>query len=196
MRRHLNKSDQGSTLIELVVVMSMFGLLMSLVYGVLGQVEKQTSSTQRRADSVDQARMGLAQIDRHVRSGNVLYDPSAEPLPLSMRVYTQANGEQRCVQWQVHEGTLRYRSWESNGVSYSNLSVWTVIARGIVNDSANHPFALDPAARYGQRLINVRLLVQTPGDGGRAPVEVQSSLSGRNSQYGYDPGSCNPMPPA
>lgn len=190
------QGEQGTTLVELLVVMLIFSALIGLVYGVLGQVQSSTATTQRRADSVDQARMGLAQIDRHVRSGNVLYDPLSEPLPLSMRVFTQANGEQRCVQWQVHNGALRFRSWKSDGLSYSDVAPWTVIARGIVNDATNPPFQLDPAARYGSRLLNVRLLVQTARDGGAAPVEVQSSLSGRNTQYGYDPGSCDPMPPA
>jgi len=41
------------------------------------------------------------------------------------------------------------------------------------------------------RLIDVRLLVGTSGK----PVEVQSSLSGRNTEYGYDPNVCNPIPP-
>lgn len=190
------QGEQGTTIIELLVVMVIFSGVMGLVYGVLGQVQSSTATTQRRADSVDQARMGLAQIDRHVRSGNVLYDPMSEPLPLSMRVFTQANGEQRCVQWQVHQGTLRFRSWKGNGVSYSDVAPWTVIARGIVNDATTKPFQLDPAALYGSRLLNVRLLVHTARDGGAAPVEVQSSLSGRNTHYGYDPGSCNPMPPA
>lgn len=197
-------AERGTTLIELLVVMVIFTALMGLVYGVLGQVQTQTANTQRRADSVDQARLGLSQIDRHVRSGKVLYDPLSEPLPLSMRVFTQADGEQRCVQWQVYRppatpagtpGVLRYRSWTSNGVSFSNVELWSTIARGVMNDAANPPFALDPAALYGRRLLNVRLLVQTPRDSA-APVEVQSSLSGRNTQYGYDPGSCNPMPPA
>lgn len=205
MNRISRQDDSGTTLIELLVVMAIFSLLMGLVYTVLGQVQKQTASTLRRADSVDQARMGLAQIDRHVRSGNVLYDPVTESLPLSMRVFTQANGEQRCVQWQVYRapslptgslGVLRFRSWTSNGVAFSNVAPWSTIARGIVNDSTNPPFTLDAAALYGSRLLNVRLLVQTPGDAGAAPVEVQSSLSGRNTQYGYDPGSCNPLPPA
>lgn len=192
--------DQGSSLIELLVVMVIFSGLMGLVYGVLGQVQAQTASTQRRADSVDQARMALAQMDRQIRSGNVLYDPAAESalLPLSMRVYTQANGEQRCVQWQVQQpqAVLRTRSWSSNGISYSNLSPWQIVARGVVNDSTQKPFQLDPGALYGSRLLNIRLLVQTPRDGGRAPVEVQTSLSGRNTHYGYDPNSCNPLPPA
>ena len=204
MTQQDRQAERGTTLIELLVVMVVFTALMGLVYGVLGQVQAQTAGTQRRADSVDQARLGLSQIDRHVRSGNVLYDPVSETLPLSMRVFTQANGARRCVQWQVYRppatpatvpGVLRYRSWTSDGVSASNVEAWTTIARGVTNTPADPPFSLDPAASYGKRLLNVRLLVQTPRDGA-APVEVQSSLSGRNTHYGYDPGSCNPTPPA
>jgi prepilin-type N-terminal cleavage/methylation domain-containing protein len=102
MTQEDRQAERGTTLIELLVVMVVFTALMGLVYGVLGQVQAQTAGTQRRADSVDQARLGLSQIDRHVRSGNVLYDPVSETLPLSMRVFTQANGARRCVQWQVY----------------------------------------------------------------------------------------------
>lgn len=191
-QRH--RSESGLTLVELLVVVSIFGILLSGVYGVLIIVQRQTADISTRADAVDQARLALDQIDRQVRSGNVLIDPVVDQSawPLSMRVYTQANGDQRCVQWQLYQGQLRTRSWSSAGLSYSTVSSWAVIARRLVNSSTDVPFALQGATTpYGSRLIDVRLLVGTSGQ----PVEVQSSLSGRNTEYGYDPNVCNPIPP-
>ncbi|MGH8869300.1 MAG: PilW family protein [Actinomycetes bacterium] len=186
------------TMVELLVVMAMFSGLLTIVYGVLITIQHQTADTVRRADAVDQARIGLAEIDRQVRSGNVLYDPaSTDELPLAMRVYSQANGARRCVQWQVFDGHLRMRSWEgSTSGGYSNVSAWRTVARNLVNTAGTPPFQLEGASSpYGSRLINVRLLVKTPDSGGQ-PIEVQSSLSGRNTQYGYNPGTCTPIPPA
>jgi prepilin-type N-terminal cleavage/methylation domain-containing protein len=181
------------TLIELLVVMVIFSVLLSIVYGVLISVQRQTAATAARADSADQARLAMAQIDRQVRSGNVLYDPVYEPLPMSMRIYTQANGQQRCVQWQVTAGVLRTRWWEQTNPA--GASAWQIVARNLVNDGSNPPFALQGSSTvYGARLVDVLLLVKSPGASG-PPVEIRSSLSGRNTSYGYDPGVCSPVPP-
>jgi hypothetical protein len=183
-------------------MMIMSGLL-ATVYGVLIGVQRQSADTVRRADSVDQARLGLSQIDRQVRSGNVFYDPVLEPLPMSMRVYTQSNGVPRCVQWQVTGGLLRTRSWEP--ITGVLVSGWRVVARNVVNTVDSDPTTVDPEApfalagggtttSYGQRLVDILFLVKDPRSGGK-PVEVRASLSGRNTQYGYDAGVCTAPTP-
>ena len=195
------RDDSGQTIIELLVVMLIMSGLLTIVYGVLISVQRQTADTVKRADSVDQARIGLSQIDRQVRSGNVFYDPVLEALPMSMRVYTQANGVKRCIQWQVHKASreLRTRSWQP--VTGTIVSDWHAVARNVQNDVAvstdQAPFALEgdgSVTTYGQRLVRVKFLVKDPTAGGK-PVEVRASLSGRNTQYGFDPGVCTPPTP-
>jgi hypothetical protein len=189
----------GVTMVELLLVMTIFSGLLTVIYGVLISVQKQTADTTKRADSLDQVRLGLSEIDRQVRSGNVLYNPIFETLPMSMRVYTQANGQQRCVQWQIDSGVLRTRSWATNWQSNpaTLVSDWRTIARNVVNTVSETPFALSGggATEYGSRLVDVRILVKDPSAGGK-PAEVVSSLSGRNTLYGFDPGVCDPVPPA
>jgi hypothetical protein len=109
---------------------------------------------------------------------------------MSMRVYTQANGQQRCVQWRIHDSALQVRSWEPapNPVG----SDWAVVAREIRNTDTHVPF-FRPAA-YGERLIDITLLVDEDPDTGAPPIEVTSSLSGRNTAYGYDEDVCLPLP--
>ena len=190
--------DSGQTLIELLVVMLILSTVTAVIYGVLIIVQRQTADTIKRADSVDQARQALSQIDRQVRSGNVFYDPVLESLPMSMRVYTQSNGAPRCVQWQIAGGELRTRSWDPNAPLA--IEDWHPVARNIVNvvdadpstPDAQAPFALaggGTTTSYGQRLVDVLFLVQEPTSDGKA-VEVRASLSGRNTQYGMDPGVC------
>lgn len=195
-RRVAVRADAGVTLVELLVVMIISTVLLAIVYMVLITVQRQTADTVRRADSVDQARIGLSQLDRQVRSGNVFYDPVLESLPMSMRVFTQSNAVQRCVQWQVTGGVLRTRAWEPvTGVLKEN---WRVVARNVVNAGPSQaPFALaggGTSTSYGRRLVDVLLLVKDPAAGGK-PVEVRASLSGRNTQYGFDPGVCTPPTP-
>ena len=200
MRDHLTRSkersDAGTTLVELIISMTIFSLALAMVYGVLITVQRQTKDATSRADSVGNARLALQQIDRQVRSGNVLYNPASETLPLSMRVYTQANGDQRCVQWQVWNGKLRTRSWSTTWQTDGLVSDWGVVARDVVNTTATPPFALQGGTTaYGSRLVDITLQVKSPTAGGR-PINVTSSLSGRNTAYGYDPGVCSPVPAA
>ena len=196
-------TDSGQTLIELLVVMLVLSAVTAIVYGVLITVQRSTADTVKRADSVDQARLALSQIDRQVRSGNVFYDPVLETLPMSMRVYTQSNGIKRCVQWQVTGGELRSRSWEPvTGVVEQD---WHTVARNVVNVVDADPATVDPQApfalagggtttSYGQRLVDILFLVKEPTSDGKA-VEVRGSLSGRNTQYGMDPGVCTALTP-
>ena len=200
------REDSGQTLIELLVVMLLMSGLSTIVYGVLISVQRQTADTVRRADSVDQARLALSQIDRQVRSGNVFYDPVLETLPMSMRVYTQSNGVASCVQWQVTGRQLRTRSWDP-AVLPPVATAWRTVARDIDNDDdldgvpstidPEWPFALaggGTTTSYGQRLVDVLLKLRDTDSRGAA-VEIRASLSGRNTQYGFDPGVCvSPTP--
>ncbi|MBA3232354.1 MAG: prepilin-type N-terminal cleavage/methylation domain-containing protein [Propionibacteriales bacterium] len=196
LRRRTDRNDSGVTLVELLISMSIFSLVLAITYAVLITVQRQTRDATGRADAVGDARLSLEHIDRQVRSGNVLYDPASETLPLSMRVYTQANGSQRCVQWQVYNGVLRTRSWSPTWQTDGEVSEWAVAARNVVNTSATPPFTLQGGSTaYGSRLIDVTLRVKAPNTGGSA-IDVTSSLSGRNTAYGYDPGICSPMPAA
>jgi len=196
LTRSKERSDAGTTLVELIISMTIFSLALAMVYGVLITVQRQTKDATSRADSVGNARLALQQIDRQVRSGNVLYNPASETLPLSMRVYTQANGDQRCVQWQVWNGKLRTRSWSTTWQTDGLVSEWGIVARDVVNTTASPPFALQGGSTaYGSRLVDITLQVKSPTAGGN-PINVTSSLSGRNTAYGYDPGVCSPVPAA
>lgn len=198
-------SDEGMTLVELLVSMVLTTLVLAITFSIMVTVERQTKDNQARAESVSQARSALARIDRQVRSGNVLFDPALESLPLSMRVYTQANGDQRCVQWQIHNGSLRMRSWATTWEFDSNVSAWETVGLQVTNDvNMNEsidvddvsPFKLQSSATsYGPRVVDVSLRVKDPASEGK-DVDVVTSLAGRNTIYGYDPGVCDPVPPA
>lgn len=196
LRASKRRGDDGMTLVEILISMMIFSLALAMVYTVLISVQKQTKDQTSRADSVGNARLALMQIDRQVRSGNVLYNPASESLPLSMRVYTQANGVQRCVQWQVYDRKLRTRSWSTTWQTDGLVSDWAIVAHDVVNTTATPPFALQGGTTaYGSRLVDITLLVKSPTAGGQ-PINVTSSLSGRNTAYGYDPGVCSPVPAA
>jgi prepilin-type N-terminal cleavage/methylation domain-containing protein len=196
---HGIKGDSGYSLVELLVVVVIFAGLLSIVFGVLINVERQTKDTLSREDQVGEARLGLAQIDRQVRSGNVVIDPATVgELPRSLRIYTQTDGVRRCVQWQVTSTGLRFRSWDP-GWSYvvGTVDPWRVIARYVRSD-AGAPVSFErvtAAANSQAQSIRVRLWLQAADAGGR-PVEATTVLTGRDTIYGYSADVCSPVPPA
>lgn len=214
MRERLRdgRGEDGFTLIELLVSMAVFGLALGMVYSALVQALTYANKVQGSADANFELRQAVTQIDRQVRSGNVLYSPANETVPSTctasgtdagscMRVYTQSNGSQRCVQWQVLPDpaggpnyVLRSRNWSPTWQTDNNLTGWTVQARNLAPSPAQAPFALAGAATsYSARYLTVRFEAVDPRRTGTAVIT--SSVSGRNTNYGYDGGLCSPIPP-
>src|SRR5438094_5740015 len=109
--RALASSESGMTLLELIIGMMLLSIVVSIFMTVFMSVETSFGRQSDRSQSNDQARLAVEEIDREVRSGNLLYDPSLESNSLygiypgmSLRVYTQTNApsrdpSNRCVQW-------------------------------------------------------------------------------------------------
>jgi prepilin-type N-terminal cleavage/methylation domain-containing protein len=208
------QGDEGFTLAESLVAMIVFGIAIAMVYTALVKVQKYTSDVQGSADANFELRQAVAVIDRQVRSGNVLYSPANETSPSSctatgtdagtcMRVYTQANGAQRCVQWQVindpaRPGTqkLRSRSWSTTWQTDGGYTGWQTDARNLLANPSTPPFTLQGAVNaYSKRYLVVRFEAKDPRRG-NSPAVITDALAGRNTNYGYDSGLCNPAPPA
>ena len=208
-------ADRGTTLIELLVSMAIFSLCMTLVFGAVILVMRKSTDVQKSADAVSELRIALAQIDRQVRSGNVLFSPADESAYVTsctgdaatnsgtcMRIFTQSNGSEKCVQWQITGdpadpgmSLLRTRSWATDWQTTANLTPWGTVARGLTVPAGTYPFKLQGALSvYKERLLDVQLVaVDTRRD---TNVVVESSMSGRNTTYGYNAAQCTPVPPA
>jgi prepilin-type N-terminal cleavage/methylation domain-containing protein len=198
-KRGRGDCEAGYSLIELLVVMVILSGLLGLVFGILLTVQNQTKDTLGREQEVTQAKQALAQIDRQVRSGNVVIDPStAGELPRSLRVYTQTDGVRRCVQWQVTVAGLRFRSWEPGWtMTVGTVDPWSVVAQNVRSDMAapvSFQRMTSPGGSQAQS-IRVRLWLKAADSRGK-PVEATTVLTGRNTIYGYSADVCSPVPPA
>lgn len=220
LRTGMAQRDAGMTLTELMIAMIVFTIAIAMVFSAVILTMQWSQQTQQTADANTELRNALAQIDRQVRSGNVLFSPSAEAVPSTcqtvgapadqagscMRIFTQANGEEKCVQWQIVEdvaagdGThvLQTRSWEREWTTSGVVSGWRAVARGLVfdpTDVAHAPFTLLGASTpYKDRSLFVNLQVMDKRRD--VPISISSTLTGRNTSYGYDNGECLPVPPA
>ncbi|WP_315095261.1 type II secretion system protein [uncultured Cellulomonas sp.] len=215
------RRDAGWTLVELIVSMGIFGLLLALVFSILVTVSMQTKDNLARTRAVDETQIGLMQIDRQVRSGNVIADPANESAAMSgvapyyaLRVYTQTDGVFQCVQWRVRFptgssfGVLEYRSWKPTWQSTGGVEAWRTVARSIVKPATSTvvaadrstwpPFfvqANDAEISSSAQTIRVTLRVKDPAQrASSAPATVTSTLTGRNTIFGYPADTCSPVP--
>lgn len=218
--RDRRTDESGYTLAELIVVMSIFIGLMTIVFSIMLMMSRQTKDNLARTEAADQVRIGLMQIDRQVRSGNVISDPAAESFGMSgadtyysLRVYTQTDGVYQCVQWRVvfdadGFGRLEYRSWKPSWQSTGGVEAWRTVARDLVKPSATTVDVDDPSTwppffvessdaetSSTAQTIRVTLRVKDPDQSeGSKPATVTSTLTGRNTIFGYPADTCSPVP--
>jgi prepilin-type N-terminal cleavage/methylation domain-containing protein len=194
----------GFTLIELMIVLSLLTVVFAFCMTALVSLQRSVLTVDSRTQTLDQVRLAVQQIDREVRSGNIFYSPFTTPggtsgSNMNLLVFTQANGNNRCVEWQVNptQQVLQSRSWTQTWQTDGSPSIvhWSTIATDVTNTSSNPPFALDSSTSYGGRVLNIDIATnsKTSQSGGS---EVTDSVEGRNTVYGYSVTSCNAPYPA
>jgi type II secretory pathway pseudopilin PulG len=201
IRRRL-RDDRGITLVEVVVSMALMSLVLLVFTTTMSSVQRAAVEQEVRTRLVDDARLALQSIERQVRSGNVLYDPSSETDPYGssagymFRIYTQANAPSlpgyRCALWLIDDGQrLLYRWWPP--LAPEDATSWRVVTEGIVNRDLSDPaFFLDPTART--MVVNLQVnpdLDERP----EATQQVDTSVTGRNTSFGYPENVCEDLPP-
>ena len=213
------RSEDGLTLIELMISMVVMSIVLVVVSVVLIGMQKLYNTENDRTQTNDQARLAVEELDREIRSGNVLYDPSPsspqrwsndpahDVYPgMSLLIYTQSNANSRpgfrCVQWRIDGSQeLENRTWWSSWRDDPDhlVSGWRIIADHVVNraDSPQVPaFAVDnsPTSPYGNRLVKVALVVnENPRS--QHDVTIQASIEGRDTTFGYPNNACADIPP-
>jgi type II secretory pathway pseudopilin PulG len=207
------------TMVELLVAMSLFSVVLAIIFGVLVSVQNGLARQADRSSSNDQARLAVEELDREIRSGNVLYDPTlgyycqVTPKPvgcattdvansinpgMSLLVYTQANAPtrevgglsgERCVQWRVKLNTQQ---------NYSELQRrdWAKDASSpgpwtVVADHIVNQAGTSPAFAVDplKRIVNISILVNQNSKSG-STARVDLSVEGRNTVYNYPTALC------
>jgi type II secretory pathway pseudopilin PulG len=188
------------TLPEVLVSMALLGAVAVVFLSVLASMQTSVARNAEWTQNNDQARLAVESIDRHMRSGNVLYAPAADGS--SIVIWTQSNANdptlgQRCIQWRVIDRKLETRWWQPQPLP-QNPTEWRTVAEGIVNYvvSPTVPaFAIDADPYKGNRMVDVVLLVNNEYEAhGNQTVRIQAAVTGRNTSYGYATGRCSPTP--
>ncbi len=203
--RRLSRREDGMTLVEVIIATSLLGIVSLVFTSTLASVQNAVVAQDVRGQLNDQARIALGEIDRQVRSGNLLYNPSTEsgtidPFGVSasgymFRVYTQVKfagtDDPRCSLWVIDdEQRLLYRYWPV--LDPDSASEWRVVAEGIVNrDVGTAAFVLDSTGRTVT--VTLRANVDYAHDPS-ATQTLKESLTGRNTSFGYPNDVCSDLP--
>lgn len=208
---HRLREDRGLSLVEMMVATVILGLVLLVFFSTFASVQSAAQRQEERSQNNDQARLAVEELDREIRSGNVLYDPAMENDPsgiasctgclpyYTLRVYTQSNAPTRtgftCRLWRITDSReLQTRSWPPQHPEQA--SAWRTLATGIVNlDEGVHAFVRNPDPSRAERTVDVLLLVNNdydshPGD----TVQIQVSLTGRNTLFNYPLNVCDTVP--
>ena len=201
VRMNRLSEDDGLSLVELVVAMGIMSIVLIVFGTVLASVQREVVVQEKLSAANDQARLALQQLDRELRSGNVLYDPATEAVPnMRLRVYTQANAPTRgaylCKLWRIRGATqrLQVRSWLPGSTAW--LDEWVTVADYIVNRNLDEDaFWLNTDPLKDGRTVDIHLAVNPDvDDNPQRTVRLDASLTGRDTAYNYPTTLCQTLP--
>jgi prepilin-type N-terminal cleavage/methylation domain-containing protein len=197
--------QDGITLVEVMVATAILGIVMLVFTSTMASMQQAVVAQDVRTRLNDQARLALADMDRQVRSGNLLYDPddeagTVEPFGVTaagymFRVYTQVKFEPsddpRCAVWLIDdEQRLLYRSWPV--LAPEDATDWRVVAEHIVNRETGTPaFVLESTGRTVTASFEANADIEHDPS---ATQTFQASLTGRNTSFGYPTDVCEDLP--
>jgi len=180
----LERQD-GMTLVELMVAMSIMAIAVAAIFGVLTSVqrgvEKQTDIVERQARAVRVTQS----LDREVRSA-VAMTTSNSGQTLSMLTRTNLdlrnpakNGKLICSQFKIDgvspNGVLKKRFWVEPAAGVP-AKPWTIVATGVKTTSG--AFAIDPNIDYGGSVLQVSITLD--GAGSAVDQPISQAIKGDN----------------
>jgi prepilin-type N-terminal cleavage/methylation domain-containing protein len=200
-----SRREEGMSLVELLVAMMILGIVAAVFATTLASVQRVVATTDSRTQNNTQARLALEELDREIRSGNVLYDPgSGADANYRFKIYTQSNAPTRdpapgyvCRLWRITSTyDLQTRFWPP--LTPAEATDWRTVATGVVNRAltpAVPAFALDTDPNKGGRTVNIVLMMNNDlVNRANETVKIQASLTGRNTSYGFPVSVCNTEP--
>jgi type II secretory pathway pseudopilin PulG len=191
--------------VELLVAMMILGIVAVVFATTLASVQRVVSETDSRTQNNTQARLAIEELDREIRSGNVLYNPgTGADAYFRFKIYTQSNAPTRgyvCRLWRITPSyDLQTRFWPPDQPALA--TGWQTVATGVVNRALTpavpddyRAFELDPDPNKGGRTVNIVLMMNNDlANRPNETVKIQSALTGRNTSYGFPVSVCNTEP--
>lgn len=133
--------DSGMTLLELVVSMSIMGVVMLLATAGLNGAYATEQKVESSSTARSQLGVAFARLDTEVRYADGISTPGTVGADSYVEFRTTLAGTATCTELRLHGDLLQWRSWPQ-GMSPLRPDPWTVLASGV---SASVPFTFVPA---------------------------------------------------
>ena len=180
--------ESGFTLVEVLVTAAILMIVLAAVYSLLFSVQRGFNREVDRAQSIEQARLAVEQIQKEVLSARAVTVPNG----VTMDVYTRTNETTRtssqvsqCVRWRVTSGgVLQSQRWTPPYGAGASATV-VVVATDIVNTPTDWLFQIDPNTAYARRLVNISVRTNANPEIGN-DVVVDTSVLGMNITPGVE----------
>lgn len=181
-------SDDGLSLIELVVAMSIFTIVLSIYFGALISMSHSTVRAQNSVDASDALRATFNTLDHQVRYATSINRPvkgASGAWYVELEATDLPGGEKpMCYQWRLDPATnvLSTRTWREDGVS--TVTAWHGVSWNVKSVTGAGvpvtPFVFEPA---GAAKLRQQLTVHLTVDGSTTGkiAEQSTTFIARNS---------------
>lgn len=174
MRRHRAGCDDGTTLVELVVALTVFGAVMALFTAGVLQVYRAANRTEAVAVADSQVQTAVRLIDKEIRYARWIRNPAqtAGSAWVEFLNSDPVTGQPRCHRIVVDRaaGVLRTVAWPPGTAPAAPHS----LAGQLVTDGPDPFFALQTpgASDFGRLRLRLTSRVGTNGHAGTATSDV------------------------
>lgn len=184
--RSSRSSQQGFSLVELVVAMGIFTIFIAIFLTAVVSLARGTTQARVTAESASGALTVFQNIDRQVRYADAINFPGVSPashyryIEFRTPASSMSTNLTTCTQWRYlpSENRIESRRWEDS--SGSTPTPWaTKLTFVIDKPGADYPFSLVPATTNTKQQLLLTLDAGVAGTSGS--TSIATSFVARNS---------------
>jgi type II secretory pathway pseudopilin PulG len=152
LRRRSRNSDEGTSLIELLVVMIIFTMIMAIITTAIVNMVHQSQKESGQTNNLNASRKVITLLDHSVRYANAITLPGTGTDGNTYVEFRTGNTgqQQTCTQWRYVTvgGKLQWRTWQPplSGTGTVTATGWATAAIGISKVGATPIFSVSPSS--------------------------------------------------
>lgn len=199
-----SSSDEGLTLVELLIASSLLLLAILMFSGALLISQRTQIRDAEYSAANDAAHLAIAEIDRQVRSGYVIATPpSVSGTADGVKIFTMTNGQARCALWVVAPPAvatepmlaqgLYMKTWnpatQTQPTAFGAAGGWRLVAGDLVGADSS-TFTIDTANVASDVFPTMEMVLHLNASRDKRQlqeIEIRSQFASRNSPRALDP---------
>lgn len=180
LRRRLRNSDEGTSLIELLVVMIIFTMIMAIITTAIVNMVHQSQKESGQSNNLNSSRKVIEMFDHSVRYANAITTPgTGTDGSYYVEFRTGNTGQQQtCTQWRFVPtgGKMQWRTWQPplSGLGSVTATSWSTAAIGMSKVGVAQVFSIAPSSAADTK---EELVVQFTATSGAPPTSSTSQVT-------------------